>query len=475
MRLNDFWSKVKAEQYIDTNEELKNTNMDLHMHTTALDGLDTPLKLLVRAYNRGINTISITDHNRVKGYRILEENIKEMISKIEEKDGKINGAEKLLEILSQMYIIPGCELVTTYKGCPYVEILGYGVDINILENEITRINIGLENPGNVICEGARRIKEENNLNIDMFPIENRSNYKKLFFHELIKHPENEHLYKDIEGETEEEKAENFAKRYIENPESDFYVDLNNQSTRKTDMQEMIEKHQELVFDIETIKQAGAAGGQFYNELLKDQRSKDLLGENIKNQKQFNYMGLYNEKSPFFIDLTSAKPKIEDVIEAIKNAGGVAIVAHWGRYYRSNPEIFDWKTKEGIENLYEIIQMCDGAECNYPDNPPELQEIIYNYCKENGKYISQGSDHHSIDGKEGKQYKIGTASGLEIGENAFARELRMPVKNLIQQCLLDRLEELSNEKKLKQEELKGLNKELLERNNPNKNGEKEYVE
>lgn len=57
MRLNDFWSKVKAEQYIATNEELKNTNMDLHMHTTGSDGLDTTLKLLVRAYNRGINTI----------------------------------------------------------------------------------------------------------------------------------------------------------------------------------------------------------------------------------------------------------------------------------------------------------------------------------------------------------------------------------------------------------------------------------
>lgn len=372
-----------------------------------------------------------------------------------------------------MYIIPGCELITTYKGCPYVEILGYGVDINILENEIARINSGLENSGDVICEGARRIKEENSLNFDMFPIENRSNYKKLFFHELIKHPENEHLYKDIEGETEEEKAENFAKNYIENPESDFYVDLNNQSTRKKAMQEMIKKHQELVFDIETIKQAGSAGGQFYNEILKDQKSKELLGENIESQKQFNYMGLYNEKSPFFIDLTSAKPKIEDVIEAIKNAGGVAIVAHWGRYHRSNPEIFNWKTKEGIENLHEIIQMCDGAECNYPDNPPELQEIIYNYCKENGKYISQGSDHHSIDGKEGKQYKIGTTSGLEIEENEFAKKLRMPVKDLIQQGLLDRLEELSNEKKLKQEELKGLNKKLLERDKLNENGEKEY--
>lgn len=472
MSLNNFWSKVKAKQYIDTNEEFKNTNMDLHMHSTGSDGLDTPLKLLVRAYNRGIRTISITDHNKVKGYRILEENIKEVISKLEEKDSKTNGAEKLLNILNEMYILPGCELVTTYKGCPYVEILGYGVDINILEEEITKMNSTLRNPGDVICEGARRIKEENDLDFDLFSIENRSDYKKLFFHELTKHPENEYLYKDIEGETEEEKAENFAKKYIDNPESDFYVDLNNQSTRKKDMQKMIEEHQDLVFDIEIIKQAGAAAGQLYNELLKDPKSKALLEGKIKDQKQFNYMGLYNEKSPFFIDLTSAKPPIEEVVGIIKKAGGIAIVAHWGRYIRSNPEFFDWKTEEGLQNLHEIIQMCDGAECDYPDNPPELQEIIYNYCKENGKYISQGSDHHSIDGKEGAQYKIGVANGLELEENAFVRNMRIPVNELVKECLLDRLKELSDEKKQKRETLRNLEKTVEQEAEKNKGKEDE---
>lgn len=478
MKLNNFWSNVRAKQYVATNEELKCTNMDLHMHSTGSDGLDSPLKLLVRAYNRGIRTISITDHNKVNGYRILEENIKEIIKKIEEKNDKeeskqVNGAKKLLEILNEMYIVPGCELITTYKGCPYVEILTYGVDINILEEKIANLNKELENPGDVICEGARRIKEENNLEFDMFPIENRSNYKKLFFHELIKHSENEPLYKDIEGETEEEKAENFAKQYLQNPESDFYVDLDNSATRKKAMQAMIENHKELVFDSEIINNAGASAGMLYNELLKHEDGRALLGETIQSQKQFNYLGLYNEKSPFFVDLTSAKPKIEDVLKAIKQAGGIALVAHWGRYHRSNPEIFNWDTKEGIENLQEIIQMCDGAECNYPDNPPELQEIIYQYCKENNKYISQGSDHHSIDGKEGKQYKIGTMKGLEVQENSFVKDLRIPVKELVDHCLLERLEELSKEKEQKQEQLKECHQELAKQSILEENGGKEY--
>lgn len=480
MKLNDFWSKVRAKQYVESNEELKCTNMDLHMHSTGSDGLDSPLKLLVRAYNRGIRTVSITDHNKVTGYRILQDNIKEIIQKLEEKTEKegqeskqVNGAKKLLAILNDMYIVPGCELITTYKGCPYVEILTYGVDINILEEEIANLNKGLENAGDVICEGARRIKEQNHLEFDMFSIENRNNYKKLFFHELIKHPENEYLYKDIEGETEEAKAENFAKKYIDNPESDFYVDLNNPATRKKEMQTMIENHKEIVFDSDIIKHAGASAGIFYRELLKHEDSRALLGENIQSQKQFNYLGLYNEKSPFFVDLTSAKPKIEDVLKAIKKAGGIGVVAHWGRYHRSNPEIFNWDSKEGIENLQEIIQMCDGAECNYPDNPPELQEIIYQYCKEHNKYISQGSDHHSIDGKEGKQYKIGTMNGIEVEENSFVKDLRIPVKDLVDHCLLERLEELSKERKQKQEQLKEYHQELAKQSTVKENGEKEY--
>lgn len=471
MSLNNFWSKVKAKQYIDTKEEFKNTNMDLHMHSSGSDGVDSPLKLLVRAYNRGIKTISITDHNKVKGYRILEENIKEVISKLEEKDSKTNGAEKLLNILNEMYIVPGCELMTTYKGCPYVEILGYGVDINILENEIEQNKKGKRDPRDLIAEGARRIKEEQNLKFDIFSIENHSDYRKLFFHELIKHPENEYLYRNIEGETEEEKTENFAKKYIDNPESDFYVDLDNEDTRKKAMQKMIEEHKDIVFDIEIIKNAGSASSLFYNELMKSPEDKVML-ENIKNLKEFIYLCLYNEKSQFFIDVSASKPAIEDVIGSIRKAGGVAIVAHWGRYIRSNPEFFDWKTEEGLQNLHEIIQMCDGAECDYPDNPPELQEIIYNYCKENGKYISQGSDHHSIDGKEGAQYKIGVANGLELEENAFVRNMRIPVNELVKECLLDRLKELSDEKKQKRETLRNLEKSKEQESEQNKGKEDE---
>ena len=52
---------------------------------------------------------------------------------------------------------------------------------------------------------------------------------------------------------------------------------------------------------------------------------------------------------------------------------------------------------------------------------------------------------------------------------------MPVSELVKKCLLDRLEELSNEKKQKQEESKSLDEQLLGRDDTKENGDKEYDE
>ncbi|MEX0662909.1 MAG: PHP domain-containing protein [Balneolaceae bacterium] len=41
---------------------------DLHTHTTASDGAFTPEKLIRHAHKKGLETISITDHDTIKGY-----------------------------------------------------------------------------------------------------------------------------------------------------------------------------------------------------------------------------------------------------------------------------------------------------------------------------------------------------------------------------------------------------------------------
>ena len=41
--------------------------IDLHLHTTASDGTDTPAELVKRAWDAGIKVISITDHDTIAG------------------------------------------------------------------------------------------------------------------------------------------------------------------------------------------------------------------------------------------------------------------------------------------------------------------------------------------------------------------------------------------------------------------------
>ena len=131
-----YWSQEQIEEYlIKLNEynEKENTNIDMHNHTTGSDGNDSPLMLLLRAHRLGLKTISITDHNSIGGYKRLRQQINELLEKYEkiinnndytkEEKQKVRlGAKYLLRILNEVNIVTGCEVLTIFKGCPYVEI-----------------------------------------------------------------------------------------------------------------------------------------------------------------------------------------------------------------------------------------------------------------------------------------------------------------------------------------------------------------
>ena len=435
MEEKKYWSQEKIDEYLMKLEEYnerEDVEIDMHNHTTGSDGNDSPLMLLLRAHRLGLKTISITDHNAIGGYKRLQEQINELVEKYEEIVNDANSSEeekekartcakRLLKILDEVEIVTGCEVLTIFKGCPYLEILAYDVDLDVLEKKLSEAREGLEKPGDVLAKGLKEAARKHNIKIDEFFIDNRSDYRKLFFHEMIRHSENRKCFESIEGETEEEKAQNFARLYIDNPESDFYVDLDNASTRKKAMIKMIQEHKDLVFDTDIIKSAGGAAGQFYLELMRYPENRELIDPRITSNKTFNYLGLYNESSPFYVDLSSTKPSPESVIKAIHEAGGKALVAHWGRYILSNPDVFDWRTPEGRANLEEIIDLCDGAECAYPDNPIELRRLIYNMCREKRKVISIGGDNHGKSGKEGAQYQLGSQSGKEVDELKWVKK------------------------------------------------------
>jgi predicted metal-dependent phosphoesterase TrpH len=79
--------------------------VDLHMHTTASDGMLTPKEVVNKAKELGLSAIAITDHDTVGG---IEEAVKE---------GEKIGIE----------VIPGIEL-TCRDGYQEAHVLGYFLD-----------------------------------------------------------------------------------------------------------------------------------------------------------------------------------------------------------------------------------------------------------------------------------------------------------------------------------------------------------
>lgn len=84
--------------------------IDLHVHSNASDGTDTPSELVAKAISLGLSAFALTDHDTIQG-------IEEAISAAEnfEKQGK------------KVVVIPGIELSVAYKGKD-IHMLGLFID-----------------------------------------------------------------------------------------------------------------------------------------------------------------------------------------------------------------------------------------------------------------------------------------------------------------------------------------------------------
>jgi len=80
---------------------------DLHCHSTASDGVDTPARVVERAAAAGLKVLSLTDHDTVDGI----------------PEARTAGEKFGVEIIA------GVEL-TCYHNRKEVNILGYGIDID---------------------------------------------------------------------------------------------------------------------------------------------------------------------------------------------------------------------------------------------------------------------------------------------------------------------------------------------------------
>ena len=88
--------------------------IDLHIHSTISDGLETPAELYARARREGITALALCDHDTVAGVKVMQDVIR--------TDQQQNPDSPPLRYL------PSIELSTGDGG--HAHLLGYGVDVD---------------------------------------------------------------------------------------------------------------------------------------------------------------------------------------------------------------------------------------------------------------------------------------------------------------------------------------------------------
>ena len=152
--------------------------------------------------------------------------------------------------------------------------------------------------------------------------------------------------------------------------------------------------------------AGRGGWKLLNYLL-DTGVTQSLREGLKYYGQYGF----KTNSIKFISLKEA-------IDAVRGAGGAAILAHPGEQipcdqYASDSSPF-WSELEGL-----LMAGLDGVECIHPLHGFGLQEELISLCHERGLYISGGTDYHGSFFSRQKQV---------IGGQFVPMELVSPVLN-----------------------------------------------
>lgn len=177
--------------------------IDLHMHSTHSDGTDSVTQMLKKAEKKNLTCISITDHNTCSAYQELNNiDIKKYYT------GKI---------------ITGIELNTSALGIP-IEILGYGVDPNIIQKNIKGMYLTYKERN--ILEVKRLynkcIKSGIKLERDFVKNYSPEQYVSKYLHKILTKDKNN---KKLISQDAWEDSLVLYRKYMSDPESPFFVDM----------------------------------------------------------------------------------------------------------------------------------------------------------------------------------------------------------------------------------------------------------
>lgn len=187
--------------------------------------------------------------------------------------------------------------------------------------------------------------------------------------------------------------------------SKFYTEDFNKKVRITLFNRLINKLKEhkLIYNENII--LASINNKFYmvpiyNELIKYKENKEILNENIFNTYgDFIRKGIYNPNSKLFLNHIEFKPNINEIIDLIHLAGGVAFLAHPFQYKFED-------TYEFLEDIFSKTKL-DGVECFYTTFNKEQTNYLLDFAKEKKLFISGGSDYHGLNKNN---YNLGIGRG-----------------------------------------------------------------
>lgn len=199
--------------------------IDLHMHTKYSDGTDEVGELLKKAEKIKLKCIAITDHNTCMEYRDL-------------KNTEIRK-------LFSGQIIPGVELNTKVLNIP-IEILGYNVDTEVLQELINEIYISNEERCKLEVERLYKKCIDENIILPENFIEkyDATIYASKYLHNIITMDEKN---KTLIEEQSWNDSNVFYRTYMSNPQSKFFVDMDDILPDFNKASEIIKKAGGLVF------------------------------------------------------------------------------------------------------------------------------------------------------------------------------------------------------------------------------------
>ena len=173
------------------------SNIDDHNHTRGSDGAQSSLRMLLRASNKELNIVSITDHKSVKGYKNLENNLYSLVGAV--KIDKSYNPQNVIQALKEIRLLTGIEIETSYDEV-LIEILGFGIDVDKMQEEWPKLRATRKkDPTDVLYHAFNKMIDEKGLVFDKkvldeqykrIQIEGKGGVVGTFYNELYAHEEN---------------------------------------------------------------------------------------------------------------------------------------------------------------------------------------------------------------------------------------------------------------------------------------------